>query len=147
MARRVFFSFDHRDLWRANVVRNSAFVDAVMPTGFHDAAAWEEAGRKGEDQLSKLIDRALDGTSVTVVLIGAQTANRGYITNEIERSVARGNALLGIRIDKIKDLHAVIESPGPIPPALARESAPVFEWQYGRLSEWIEEVYHQKHRA
>jgi hypothetical protein len=147
VARRVFFSFDHRDLWRANVVRNSMFVDAVMPTGFHDAAAWEEAGQKGEDQLSNLIELALDGTSVTVVLIGAQTANRRYVTYEIERSVARGNALLGIRIEKIKDFHAVVESPGPIPPALARESAPVFEWQYGRLSEWIEEAYRQKHRA
>lgn len=147
MARRVFFSFDHRDLWRANVVRNSAFVDAVMTAGFHDAAAGEEAGRKSEDQLSKLIDRALDGTSVTVVLIGAQTSNRRYVTYEIERSVARGNALLGIRIEKIKDLHAVIDSPGPIPPALARETAPIFEWQYGRLSEWIEEAYRQKHRA
>jgi hypothetical protein len=139
VARRVFFSFDHRDLWRANVVRNSMFVDAVMPTGFHDAAAWEEAGQKGEDQLSNLIELALDGTSVTVVLIGAQTANRRYVTYEIERSVARGNALLGIRIEKIKDFHAVVESPGPIPPALARES--------GRLSEWIEEAYRQKHRA
>jgi hypothetical protein len=35
MARRVFFSFQYqRDLWRVNVVRNSAMIDGVAAAAF-----------------------------------------------------------------------------------------------------------------
>lgn len=147
MARKVFFIFDHRDIWRANVVRNSSFVDAVLPTGFHDTTVWEEANREGQDKLRALIDRALDGTSVSIVLIGAQTSKRPYVSYEIDRSIAHGNALLGIRIEKIKDMRGDIDAPGSIPDSLARVQAPIFEWQYGHLGDWIEDAYRQKHHG
>src|SRR5947208_12023575 len=104
MARRVFFSFHYqRDLWRVNIVRNSTVVEGVAAAGFSDASLWEEAKRKGDAAIKSLIDKALDNTSVTVVLIGAQTASRKYVTYEIEQSIARGKGLLGVRIHNIKD--------------------------------------------
>src|SRR5258708_6656611 len=89
MARRVFFSFHYgRDLWRVNVVRNSGAIEGISAAGFHDESLWEETTKEGDDAVRKLINKGLEGTSVTVVLICAQTANRKYVSYEIERSVA-----------------------------------------------------------
>ena len=98
MARRVFFSFHYqKDIWRTNVVRNSNVVEGAAAAGFQDASLWEEAKKKGDAAIKKMINlNALEGTSVTVVLIGAETAQRTYVTYEIEQSIAKGNGLLGI---------------------------------------------------
>src|SRR5580704_2377543 len=119
MARRVFFSFHYqRDLWRVNVVRNSGAIESIAAGGFHDASLWEETRRKGDVAVKKLIDSGLDSTTVTVVLIGAETANRKYVSYEIEQSAARENGILGIRINNIKDKDGRIDLPGPVPAAL-----------------------------
>jgi hypothetical protein len=77
MARRVFFSFHYqRDLWRVNVVRNSGAVEGIAAAGRHDASLWEETKKKGDSAVKALIESGLSGTTVTVVLIGAETATR-----------------------------------------------------------------------
>jgi MTH538 TIR-like domain (DUF1863) len=92
MARRVFFSFHYeRDIWRASVVRNSWKMKPDREAaGFFDASIWEKAKTQGKAAIEKMIDEALVGTSVTAVLIGNQTASRGYVKYEIEQSVAQG---------------------------------------------------------
>ena len=142
MARKVFFSFHYeRDLWRVNVVRNSGVVEGVSAAGFHDASLWEETKRKGDTAVKMLIDSGLSGTTVTVVLVGAETANRKYVTYEIEQSVARGNGILGIRINGIKDQDGRTDTPGAIPAALTKTGAPVYTWEYGKLGEWVEAAF------
>jgi hypothetical protein len=141
MARRVFFSFHYqRDLWRVNVVRNSAVVEGVAAAGFSDASLWEEAKKKGDAAIKSLIDRALDGTGATVVLIGAQIANRKYVTYEIEQSIARGKGLLGVRIHNIRDSSGNTDYPGAVPAALIKANAPIHTYEYGKLGDWVEEV-------
>ena len=116
MARKVFFSFHYeRDIWRTNVVRNSGVVEGCAAAGFHDASVWEEAKKKGDADVKKLIDSGLIGTSVTVVLIGAETAQRKFVDYEIEKSIARGNGLLGIYISGIKDQNGKTDIQGSAP--------------------------------
>jgi hypothetical protein len=105
MARRAFFSFHYeRDIWRANVVRNSWVTQGDREAaGFWDASLWEEAKKKGDYAIKQMIDNALYNTSVTVVLIGAETASRKYVQYEIEQSFERGKGLLGIYINQIGD--------------------------------------------
>lgn len=142
MARKVFFSFHYgRDLWRVNVVRNSGLIEGVAAAGFHDASLWEETKRKGDNALQRLIDKGLEGTSVTVVLIGAETAYRRWISYEIERSISRKNGILGIRIHSIKDQNGKTDVSGPIPAALTKAGAPIYDWEYGKLGEWVETAY------
>ena len=142
MARKVFFSFHYqRDLWRVNVVRNSGLVEGISAAGFHDASLWEETIKKGEVAIKQLIDNGLVGTSVTVVLIGAETANRKYVSYEIEKSIERGNGIFGIRINNLKDRDGRIEQPGAVPVALSRIGAPVYNYEYGKLGEWVEEAH------
>lgn len=104
MARRVFFSFHYeQDVWRANVVRNSWVTQTRAAAGFWDASLWEEAKRKGDQAIKLMIRSGLRNTSVTVVLIGAQTAHRRYVRYEIMQSVLRGNGLLGVHIHHIEN--------------------------------------------
>lgn len=95
------------------MVRNSGVVEGSAAAGFHDASLWEEAKRKGPAEVMRLIDAGLIGTSVTVVLIGAKTVERQYVDYEIEKSIARGNGLLGIYISGIKDQQGDIDTQGP----------------------------------
>jgi len=147
MARKVFFSFHYqRDLWRVNVVRNSAMVEGVSAAGFHDQSLWEETVKRGDDAVRKLIDTGLEGTSVTVVLIGAETASRRYVSYEIDKSIARGNGLLGVRINNIKDQNGRTDSIGAVPAALTKAGATVYTWEYGKLGEWVENAYQAAQR-
>jgi hypothetical protein len=116
MARRVFFSFHYeRDIWRANVVRNSWITQDRVAAGFYDSSLWEKAKKQGDAAIRKIIDDALVNTSVTAVLVGAETSTRTYVTYEIEQSIKRGNGLLGVRIDQIEDRTGRADTAGPNP--------------------------------
>jgi len=108
MARRAFFSFKYKDVSRAMVVRNSWVTQGKEAAGFIDAADFEEIKRKGNTAIKNWIDNQLQGTSVTVVLIGAKTCNSRWVKYEIEKSIEIGNGLLGIDVSKIKDLQGNI---------------------------------------
>lgn len=105
MARRVFFSFHYeRDIWRASQIRNSWVTKPDREAaGFWDAALWEEVKKKSKEAIERWIDNQLEGTSITVVLIGYETHNRDYVNYEIKQSYKRGNGLLGIYINNLKD--------------------------------------------
>lgn len=101
MARKVFFSFHYqRDAVRAGQVRNSNIIKnkAIQTSDFIDAAKWEQVKRSGDQAIKNWIAQQLNGTSVTVVLIGAKTSERKWIKYEIDESLKRGNGLLGIYI-------------------------------------------------
>jgi hypothetical protein len=104
MARKVFFSFKYDDVQRAMNERNSNVIAADTKYGFIDKADFEEVQRKGEAAIKAWIDAQLAGTSVTVVLIGANTDKSKWVKYEIEQSIARGNGILTIDISKIANL-------------------------------------------
>lgn len=64
---------------------------------------WEEAKRTSEFALKRLINGALEGTSVTCVLIGSQTYMRPWVRYEILKSIERGNGVFGVHINRIRD--------------------------------------------
>lgn len=105
MVRRVFFSFHYtRDVWRASQVRNRWVTKKdTETTGYVDAAEWEEVKQDGEEAIKSWIDEQLYGTSVTVVLIGRETADRKYVKYEIAQSIRRGNGIVGIKIHDLKN--------------------------------------------
>ena len=77
MARQTFFSFRYKkDNWRAGIVRNTWVTQDRKASGFFDSAAWEEVKKKNDSAIEEWIDEQLKGTSVTVVLIGSDTAGK-----------------------------------------------------------------------
>lgn len=116
MVRRTFFSFHYdRDIWRSSIVRNSWLTQDREAAGFWDASLWEEAKRKGDEALKKLIQQGLKNTSVTVVLIGNETAERKWVNYEIKESYSKGNGLLGVFIHNIRDSNRYRDNKGRNP--------------------------------
>jgi hypothetical protein len=139
MARKVFFRFHYqKDIWRVNQVRNAHVVEGTAAAGFHDASLWEEARKKGDEAVKRLINKGLEGTSVTVVLIGSETSARKYVGYEIDKSVERGNGLLGIYIHNIKDPDGKTAVKGAVPAKLKDAGAPCYEWDKDRFGDWVE---------
>ena len=116
MAKRVFFSFDYRDVadFRANAVRNHHALKGGG-TEYLDASLWEEDKKKGEDAIKKVIDDGLNRTTVTAVLIGTYTFDREWVRYEIVRSLYRGNPMLGIHINSIRGKDRLTKLLGPNP--------------------------------
>jgi PKD repeat protein len=155
LARRAFFAFHYeRDIWRAGQVRNSWVAKPDRETaGFWDAADWERVKRQGDDAIKRWIKDQLNGTSVTVVLIGYETAKRDWVKFEIIESYKKGNGLLGIYIHNLKDTdgntdykgdnpfdHIYIERDGR--EVYFSELYPNYDWVndngYSNIGSWIE---------
>lgn len=158
MVRRVFFSFHYeRDIWRANQVRNSWVTKPDREAaGFLDAAQWEEVKKQGDDAIKRWINSRLEGTSVTPVLIGAETSKRKWVDYEIQQSLARGNALLGIYIHNLRDKDGNTDTKGdnPLDKWSVEQNGkkvplsriyPTYDWVnddgYSNIGDWIERAY------
>lgn len=157
MARKVFFSFHYKDdIRRVVQVRNSGVVrggDDTQP--FMDKAEWEKLKRSSPNAIENWIEKQLQGTSVTVVLIGADTYNRPWVKHEIKRSYQLGKGMLGIYIHNIKDPqhgtsrkgknpfdHWYIENNGK--KTHFSEMYPTYDWVnddgYNNIHKWIEKA-------
>ncbi len=140
--RSVYFSFHYKDVWKVNQIRHSGVIVGPKSAGFADRSLWEQAKATSRRALRDLIEEGLVGTSVTAVLIGRQTANREWVRYEINRSIERGNALLGVHIHRVRDRNGTTTRRGEVPYLLKKHRAPIHDWTNVReFGEWVEEAY------
>lgn len=157
MSRKVFFSFHFkRDAWRAGQVRNCDLLADEDEYGVIDGVEWEKIERQGEAAIERWIEEQLEYTSVTVVLIGAETAERDWVDYEIRRSWERGNALVGLRIHDMKNQDSRTDLPGPNPfdNLYLKDGMPLsglaktYDWvnDDGRnnLGRWVEDAFQSR---
>jgi len=116
MARKVFFSFHYsRDVRRVVQIRNSW---VARPGGeaqpFYDKAEFENAKTRAGG-IRTWIEDQLKGTSVTVVLFGAETFSREWVLHEIKRSHELGKGMLAIDIHSVRDPQLGADSQGRNP--------------------------------
>jgi antiphage defense system Thoeris ThsB-like protein len=157
MARRVFFSFHFdRDVVRVSQVRNSWVVrNKGEASPFLDAAAWEKVKAKGEQATKNWINAQLAGTSVTVVLIGSQTAQRPFVRYEIEQSHIQKKGLLGVYIHSLPNFLGMSDRMGRNPfsdfsfmrgtnKVYLSDLYKTYDWKldggYYNIGKWIEEA-------
>jgi hypothetical protein len=157
MVRRVFFSFHYeRDIWRVSQVRNSWVTKPnIEEAGYIDKAGWESIEKEGEDAIKRWIANQLDGTSVTVVLIGKETSTRDWVRYEIRKSYERKNGLLGVYIHNLKDSEGKTDVQGNNHfGEIGKDDKgnPIYFWQlfptydyvndkgYDNIGDWIEQA-------
>ena len=148
MVRRVFVSLNYeKDVWHASQIRNSWVTKQDREAaGFWDAAAWEEVKKKGDEAIKRWIRTQMDGTSVTVVIIGEETASRPYVQYEIQQSWEKGNGLIGIYVHNQKDKDGNKSAKGvdPFTP-LGFTGIRTYDWVgddgYNNLGTWVEDAY------
>ncbi len=111
--RQVFFSFHYNnDNWRAARIRNMGKVDSSSTFSDND---WEEVKKKTDKEIEKWIDDQLEKRSCLVVLIGRETASRKWIKYEIRKAYELNKGIVGIYIDKLKDVHGKQDTKGKNP--------------------------------
>ncbi len=141
MARRTFFSFDYRYVWKVNQIRNIPNIIGVAAAGFADASIWEEAKKKSAAAIKRMIDDALKNTTVTVVFVNYGTAERKFINYEIDQSLARDNGLVAVQIHNVKDKDGSTGSPGKIPAQIEANGFKAYNYvNKDRLAAWVEEA-------
>ncbi|HJN24556.1 MAG TPA: TIR domain-containing protein [Rhodospirillales bacterium] len=143
MSRRTFFSFHYqRDIWRINQIRNIPNITGCSAAGFQDASLWEEAKKKSDAAVKKLITDGLHNTTVTVVCIGAKTAGRKFINYEIEQSLNRGNGVVGLQINHLKDKYGYVDGVGTYPTKIESNGFKIYKYtDVATLAKYIEEAY------
>jgi hypothetical protein len=119
MARRVFLSYQHRNHGRAkgfNLLRHAP----NLKLEYSVRHLLKPVDSSRDVYVGSEIRKQMNGTSVTVVLIGKGTAASDWVRKEIEWSLAKqpANGLLGI----------VIEPGAMIPSALEAYGADVIDW-------------------
>lgn len=112
MAKSVFYSFHYdRDVHRVQLVRN---FNALEGQPVLNAQEWETVRRGGDTAIQNWIHKQMAYKKAVIVLIGRQTATRGWVIYEIEKAWANKKPLLGIRIHGLSSLGTV-DSPGKNP--------------------------------
>lgn len=141
MARRTFFSFDYKEVWKVNQIRNLIRVLSIETAGFQDASLWEKVKKPSETSIKKAIDKALEHTSVTVVCVTERTWRRKFIQYEIQQSLARCNGLVAVKIYHFRDQDGKMGEPGRIPPQIQAHGFKAYKYRKPEdLAQWIEEA-------
>jgi len=129
MPRRVFISFHHDDINQAkgfNLLRWNPNV----PVEFVGRHLLSPVESEDEQYIRSKIREQLDGTSVTVVLVGWHTVESEWVDFEIRESIDRGNGILGIHIKGTEN--------APIPLGLEESGVKVINWDPDAFADEIE---------
>jgi hypothetical protein len=130
--RRIFISFDHADTDKVNGflgLRN--ILDGFE---FYNHKLDHRIKSSDGAYVGRIIrDEYIGPASVTVVLIGNQTAQSEWVTWEIGESLRQGKGILGIRLP---DTFGAV--PGGIP------SNAVGAWNPTQFPAWIEWAYQNR---
>ena|SRR5690554_4831835 len=117
MTRRVFISYQHADLMKANGL-NLMTHNKNVNVDFTGRHLLDPVRSHDADYISRKIKEKIKGSSATIVLIGAQTADSTWVDKEIEWSREAGKGVIGIRID----------TDAPVPEGLIDCGAEILDW-------------------
>ena len=116
-SRYVYFSFHYdRDIRRVQQVKNHWVPKGnYQAAGYFDGSLEEKAKKESDRALKAAINKGMVGSSITCVLIGAETSIRRWVAYEIFRSVERGMGVFGVTIHNVKDPVHGTDDPGASP--------------------------------
>lgn len=132
--RRIFISFDHDDT--PKVLGFMALRNIIDNFDFYNHKLDRRIKSSDVDYVCRVICKEyIRPASVTVVLIGNNTANSSWVKWEIAESNRQGKGILGIRL---KDTY------GDIPAGIPSDA--VGSWQPEKFADWIEWAYQQSRK-
>jgi hypothetical protein len=129
--RRIFISFDHDDSQQV-----SGFMglrNIIDGFDFYNHKLDRRINSSDVEYVCKVIkDEYIAPASITVVLIGNNTANSDWVKWEIQTSKAIGKGILGIRLK---------DSWGAVSQDISQNA--VGDWQPEKFPAWIEWAYQE----
>lgn len=136
--RSVFISYEGSDRKKAKGFRLLRWNKNV-DVDFHDRHLLDPVDSTDDAYVRRCINDQLNGTSTTVVLIGEETNNSDWVDYEIERSIEKGNGLLGIKLPGISNEC--------IPDQLVDNGGEVVDWNPSEFGDAIERAAGQRSKV
>lgn len=153
--RKVFFSYHHSldETYKTKCERVGSIVDVLVPGSVNDGDI--DSNRPGEAIRQKIRDEYLRDSSVTVVLIGAETWQRNHIYWEIGSAIRHTeydprSGLLGILLPAYPRTDTTKYNPRTSAPRLYEnikcECAAIYNWSDDptTVQDWIHQAYLRK---
>ena len=158
MARNCFYSFHYKpDNWRAAKVRNIGVIEGNQPASDND---WETITKGGDKKIKEWITSQMKGRTCEIVLIGANTSGRKWITYEIVEAWNKDLGIVGIHIYNITDkddkqsskggnplYHVTLKKTGKRLSTIAKSYDPprttssgVYNYISEHIEDWVEEA-------
>jgi hypothetical protein len=122
--RNVFISFHIEDEAQVNLFRSQA-RDEDFGMEFRDYSVKEPFDEEWKRNCAERISQ----TSMTVCMIGPDTASRPAVIWELEESYRQGKKVIGVKIYRDRN--------DPIPEPLKRHNAPVVNWSRDEINEYL----------
>ncbi len=122
--RNVFISFHVEDEAQVNLLRSQA-KNEDFGMEFRDYSVKEPFDEKWKKNCSDRIAQ----TSLTICMIGPETASRPAVIWELEESYRQGKRVVGVRISKDRD--------DPIPEPLLRHRAQIIAWKRDEINRYV----------
>lgn len=130
--RRIFISFDHDDTTKVNGFLGLRNI--MDDFEFYNHKLDHRIKSNDPNYVCRVIrEEYLQPASVTVVLIGNNTAHSEWVRWEIEESLKQGKGILGIHLP---------DTNGQVPQGIPSNS--VGSWQPDKFPAWIEWAYQNR---
>ena len=129
--RRLFLSFAYEDLDKVNGFRLLQWNKNVE-FDFFDSSLLTPVQSRNPGYIKHSIRDRMEGTSVTVVLIGSTTHSSNWVNWEIEESIRQQKGILGIRLKGQENAK--------IPPSMYVDTVLVGNWEPNNFENWIEQA-------
>jgi MTH538 TIR-like domain (DUF1863) len=144
MARRIFISYQHADQMKAkgfNLLQWNKNVNVEF-VGRH---LLDPVDSNNDAYIRQKIKEQINGSSVTVVLVGNETCNSDWVREEIEYSVAkeRPNGVLAIRLTP----DAPLPDNSPVAEILKSIGAEIVNWEPHEFAAAVERAAAMAGRA
>ena len=123
--RNVFISFHVQDEPQVNLLRAQA-RDSDFGMEFRDYSVKEPFDEAWKSNCRQQI--AL--TSLTICMVGPDTATRDAVTWELEESYRQGHEVIGVRVYRDRD--------DPLPRPLVEHNAPIMNWNRDDIRSHLE---------
>ncbi|QLH10267.1 TIR domain-containing protein [Nitrosarchaeum sp. AC2] len=124
--RNVFVSFHMEDEAQVRLLTHQA-TSGNFGLEFRDYSVKEPFDEKWRANVRERISQ----TSVTIVMIGPDTASRPAVNFEIEESYRQGKKVIGVKIYKDRN--------DPIPNAMVKHKAPIVNWVLSDIQKELDE--------
>lgn len=129
--RHVFISFAHEDMDEVNLLRGQAKNDK-LDLQFDDHSVKEPYDSDNADYIKRNIREKIDRCSVTVVYLTDKTASSRWVNWEIEESLKRGKAVIGV--------YKGDSLPTKTPLAFNSNGCKAVKWEHASLMAAIEKA-------
>jgi hypothetical protein len=151
----ILFAFDHgHDTARARVVvEHWRTIGALEDAGLVSEEEWRKIANRSESSVRKFFDGEMERSLATVVLIGAETHADQWVRDQIQKTHARGDAIIGIYVHNVPSSEGTGTQKGNLyfgplgTDGKGRETyfshfATIYDWQddcgVTELAKWIE---------